>query len=60
MSEEFKTLSPYYNAPDVSQPYAISGHLGLLSPATSVLSNFLYDKTPPKEKDTVCDRLKFI
>lgn len=59
LSERFNTLDPYFNAPDVSAPYAISGFLGLLSPATSILSNFLYDRSPSKRQDVVCDRFKF-
>lgn len=60
MVEEFNTLSPYFNAPDVSRPYAVSGFVGLLSPSTSILSSFLEDKSPSEYQDTICGRFTFV
>jgi hypothetical protein len=43
MATEFKTLSAHHNIPDMSKPFSISGNLSLLSPANSILSNYLGD-----------------
>lgn len=63
MADEFKTLEAYYNIPDVSKPYSISGNLTLLSPATSTLSNYLStdedDNIDPKS-DELVSKLNFI
>lgn len=60
MEREFKTLKPYFNVPETSKPYAISGNLTLLSPSTSILSNFLYDKSESTRKDQICNGFKFV
>ena len=52
--DEFKTLKAFYSVPDVSKPYSISGNLTLLSPATSILSNYLSNKD---NEDNLEDRL---
>lgn len=57
MAEEFKTLDPYYNIPDMSKPYSVSGNLTLFSPANNILMNFLRDRTEDKEHDTIVNRL---
>lgn len=60
MVEQFKTLQPYFNIPDIAKPYEISGNLGLLSPATSVIANFLYDKAPSERKDLVSSSFNYL
>lgn len=60
MVEQFKTLQPYFNIPDIAKPYEISGNLGLLSPATSVIANFLYDKIPSERKDLVSSSFNYL
>jgi len=57
MAEEFKTLRPFYNVPDLSKPFSISGNLTLLSPANNILSNFLSDKEEHPEQDTIAHLL---
>lgn len=59
MAEEFKTLAPYYNIPDVAKPNSITGRFSLLSTGTSILSNYLFDKEPSHEQDTVVSKLNF-
>ena len=60
MCEQFKTLQPFFNIPDISKPYEISGNLGLLSPSTSIIANFLYDKLPSTRKDQVSSSFKYV
>lgn len=43
LANEFKTLKPHYNIPDLSKPFSISGNLTLLAPANSILANYLSD-----------------
>lgn len=50
LAEEFATMDVCYSAPDVGKPYSISGNLGMLSPATSLLSSYLSDKSTNKEE----------
>lgn len=57
MEEQFKTLAPFYNIPDTSAPYSISGNLTLLSPINSILSNALMDRTEDPANDTVYNLL---
>lgn len=57
MAEEFKTLKPHYNIPDLSKPYSVSGNLTLLKPANNILSNFLSDKQEDPANDTVAHLL---
>lgn len=59
MAEEFKTLAPYYNIADVGKPAGLSGRFSLLSTGTSILSNYLFDKDPSQEQDTVVSKLNF-
>ena len=45
MAEEFKTLRPFFNVPDMTKPYAISKRLTLDTPNNSILANYLADKS---------------
>lgn len=59
--EEFKTLRAFYSVPDVSKPFSISGNLTLLSPATSILSNYLsQDDNEGNVEDKLVSKLNFI
>lgn len=61
MANEFKTLQPHFNVSDLSKPYAVSGNLSLLAPATSILSNYLYKKTPDAPAvDNISNQLKMV
>jgi hypothetical protein len=60
MCEQFKTLQPFFNVPDIAKPYEISGNLGLLSPSTSIIANYLYDKTPSTRKDQISSSFKYV
>lgn len=60
LCEELRTFSPYYNIPDGSKPFAISGLLTLLSPANNILASALYDKEDYPEQDTVLSKLKMV
>lgn len=56
MYDEFKTFSPFYNVPDLSKPFSVSGNLTLLSPGNYILGNYLDDKTSvPDELDFVLE-----
>mgnify|MGYP006909096523 FL=1 len=59
MAEEFKTLDTYYNIPDTTKPFSVSGNLNLLSPANSILSSYLYDRKEDGE-DKIVDKLKMV
>lgn len=61
MADQFKTLQPHFNVPDLSNPYAISGNLSMLAPATSILSNYLYKNTENLvEQDTISAQLQTV
>lgn len=60
MAEQFKTLQPFFNVPDIAKPYEISGNLGLLSPSTSIVANFLYDTVPSTRKDQVSSSFNYV
>lgn len=60
MIEQFKTLQPFFNVPDIAKPYDVSGNLGLLSPSTSIIANFLYDKAPSTRKDQVSSSFNYV
>lgn len=55
-----KTLAPFYNIPDMSKPNAIAGELTLLSPANSLLGNYILDNDEDPANDTVSDRLEYV
>lgn len=57
MADLFKTLKPYYNIPDMSKPFSVSGNLTLLSPANNILSNYLSDRTEYPSVDTIINEL---
>lgn len=59
LAEEFKTLDTYYNIPDTTKPYSVSGNLNLLSPANSILSSYLYD-TKEEGVDTIVSKLNMV
>lgn len=59
MAEEFKTLAPYYNIPDVAKPNSITGRFSLLSTGTSILSNFLFEDEVDKGEDKIVSKLPF-
>ena len=54
----FKTLSPFYNIAELSNPYAVSGMLSLLAPANATLANYLKGSEADIRVDTVFDKLK--
>ena len=50
LSNEFVTLEPYNALLDVSKPFSISGNMSLLSPATTLVSNWMdSDITSPQD-----------
>lgn len=59
LTEECKTMDSHFVIPHESKPYAVSGFLGLLSPSTSILSNFIYNNEPLQGEDTIVKKLKF-
>jgi hypothetical protein len=60
LTEEFKTLRPFYNIPDLSKPYSVSGNLTLLAPANSILSNYLSDDSENLVDDTISKLLNTV
>lgn len=60
MAEEFKTLAPFYNIPDVAKSNSITGRFSLLSTGTSILSNYLFDNSKDDKPDTIIDKLTYI
>ena len=60
LTEELEAISPYYNIPDTSKPYSVSGFLSLQSPANATLSNYLDDKSVLEGTDNICSKLKFV
>lgn len=48
--QEYKTLKPYYNIPDMTKPFTVCGNLTLLSPANSIMSNYLLDREEFEDK----------
>lgn len=57
MSNEFKTLAPFYGIPSAGEPYDVSSVLTLLSPANSILANALVDNKDDPSKDTLFSKL---
>ena len=60
LAEEYETLKPFYNIPDLSKPFSISGNLSLLGPANAILGNYLLDKREFPEEDTITRMLNFV
>jgi len=44
MANEFKTLRPFFNIPDLTKPCSVSGRLSLDTPNNSILANYLADR----------------
>ena len=42
--KELSGFEPHKNVPDLSTPFNVSGNLSLMATATSITSNYLYDK----------------
>lgn len=42
--KELSGFEPHKNVPDMSTPFNVSGNLSLMATATSIMSNYLYDK----------------
>jgi len=57
LADEFEVLSPYYNVPDQSKPYSVSGNLTLHAPGNSIIANYLSDVSKADGADTVIDKL---
>ena len=53
--KELSGFEPHKNVPDLSTPFNVSGNLSLMATATSITSNYLYDK-----KDIGVDNLNQI
>lgn len=60
MHDEALRMQPHFSVPDTSKPYGISGLLTLLSPSTSILSNYLYDKETVQTEDECVKKLNFV
>lgn len=60
MAEEAKRLQAFYSIPEVSKPFAISGLLTLLSPSTSILTNYLHDFTTQEGIDKCLEKFNFV
>ncbi len=60
LTEEYEVLKPFYNIPDLTKPFSISGNLSLLGPANAILGNFLMDKRENREEDTITKLLNFV
>ena len=60
LEEEYEVLSPHYNIPDLSNPYAVSGNLTLLGPANAILLNYLRDKMEDPMTDSIVEKLNLI
>jgi hypothetical protein len=60
LAEEFKTFDPFYNIPDTSKPYSVSGNLTLLSPANNILAQCLLDTREDVAGDTIVKQLNFM
>jgi len=52
-------FEPHNNVPDMSTPFNVSGNLSLMATATSVMSNYLYDKED-KGVDTLAKVLRTV
>ena len=59
LADEFKTMAPWFSVPSAAKPFGVSNLISLLGPCNSVLSNYLLDKKPSDEQDTVVSRMKF-
>lgn len=60
MHNEALRMQPHFSVPDTGKPYGVSGLLTLLSPSTSILTNYIYDKDKSNSKDQCVDKLNFI
>ena len=58
--EEYEVLKPFYNIPDLTKPFAISGNLSLLGPSNAILGNYLMDRREFPEEDTITRMLNFV
>ena len=58
LTEELRTISPFYNIPDTSKPYSVGGYLSLQPPANLTLSAYLEDASEDTVNDTVVSKLK--
>ena len=57
MVDEFKTLRPFFNIPDMTKPCSVSGKLSLDTPNNSILASYLNDKTVGQGDDTLLQEL---
>lgn len=60
LTEEYEVLKPFYNIPDLTKPFAISGNLSLLGPSNAILGNYLMDRREFPEEDTITRMLNFV
>ena len=59
MANLMDNFKSHYSVPDLSKPFNVSGNLNIMAPATSILSNYLYNPND-QETDTVTSRLKHV
>ena len=59
LTQECSTMDSHFVIPHESKPYAISGFLGLLSPSTSILSNYIYSDEPLQGEDKIVKKMNF-
>lgn len=57
VENEFKSFAPFYNIPDTSKPYSVSGNLTLLAPANSTIANYLSDARESDSLDTILSQV---
>lgn len=60
MHGEALRMQPHYSIPDTGKPYGVSGLLTLLSPSTSILSNYIHDEESDNTVDTCIGKLNFM
>lgn len=60
LAEQFKTLAPYHNVPDITRPYEVCSNVNLMPCASTILTNYLKSNDTNGQPDTIVDKLKFV
>jgi len=60
MAEEAKPLNTHTGITTLDKPYNIAGYLTMSAPANSIVSNYIKDKEPATEVDTVMSKLEVV
>lgn len=60
LTDEFKSFAPFYNIPDTSKPYSVSGNLTLLAPANSTIANYLSDAREADGVDPILSQVSMV